>query len=333
MPCSKGNLSRRRRWRPVGISPRLSAAKAVAVKTPVLTAQEEEQRIAAFAARASFEATRLEPDDVDALRAAFPGGTPIYVSAIPKRPLSAQIETAARITGAGFEPVPHIAARSFASAAALDRHLGLLTEAALVRRVLVIGGDLPAPAGPFFAALEVIESGLLQAHGILEAGIAGYPDGHPKLHGPALERAMAAKIDAATGTGLAIHIVTQFCFSAPTILAWIGRLRDQGIDLPVRVGLAGPTTLSGLLRFARICGVSASAQGLVRHTGLARQLFGMVTPDTVLRPLADAAAGRASLAPHIFAFGGLATAARWAGAAAAGRFTLDRGDGFTVEPP
>jgi methylenetetrahydrofolate reductase (NADPH) len=209
----------------------------------------------------------------------------------------------------------------------------LLTDGASVRRVLVIGGDLPAPAGPFFAALEVIESGLLQARGIVEAGIAGYPQGHPLLDAPVLERVMTAKIEAAMGTGLAIHIVTQFCFSAPTILAWIGRLRDQGIDLPVRVGLAGPATLSGLLRFARICGVSASAQGLLRHTGLAKQLFGMVTPDTVLRPLAEAAAGRTGIAPHIFSFGGLATAARWAGAVAARRFKLDSEDGFTVEPP
>jgi methylenetetrahydrofolate reductase (NADPH) len=294
---------------------------------------QELQRIAAFAARASFEATRLEGGDLEALGAGFPRGTPVYVSAVPKRPPEVQIETVARVAGAGFEPVPHISARSFASAADLDRHLGLLTDGAGVRRVLVIGGDLPAPAGPFFAALEVIESGLLQARGIVEAGIAGYPQGHPRLGAPVLERAMAAKIEAATGTGLAIHIVTQFCFSAPAILAWIGRLRDQGIDLPVRVGLAGPTTLSGLLRFARICGVSASAQGLLRHTGLARQLFGMVTPDTVLRPLAEAAAGRTGVTPHIFPFGGLATAARWAGAVATRRFTLDPDDGFTVEPP
>jgi methylenetetrahydrofolate reductase (NADPH) len=291
------------------------------------------QRISAFAARASFEATRLDPGDLEALRAGYPAGTAIYVSAIPKRPPAAQVQTVTRIADAGFEPVPHISARSFASAADLDRHLGRLADGAGVRRVLVIGGDLPAPAGPFFAALEVIESGLLQARGIVEAGITGYPEGHPKLDAPVLERAMMAKIEAATGTGLAVHIVTQFCFSAPTILAWIRRLRDQGVDLPVRVGLAGPTTLSGLLRFARICGVSASAQGLVRHAGLAKQLFGMVTPDTVLRPLAEAAAGRTSVAPHIFPFGGLATAARWAGAVAAGRFTLDRGDGFTVEPP
>ena len=105
-----------------------------------------------------------------------------------------------------------------------------------------IGGDLAAPAGPFFAAMEVIESGLLQSRGIVEVGIAAYPDGHPRLGPTELDRALAAKVEAAAETGLAVHIVTQFGFSAPAILNWIARLRDQGIDLPVRVGLAGPAT-------------------------------------------------------------------------------------------
>jgi hypothetical protein len=53
----------------------------------------------------------------------------------------------------------------------------------------------------------------------------------------------------------------------------------------------------------------------------------------VLRPLAEATAGRTDVAPHIFSFGGLAAAARWVAATAAGRIALDRADGFTVEPP
>jgi len=292
-----------------------------------------QQRIAAFAAQASFETTRLVPGDIESLRAGIAPKTPIYVSAVPEHPLAEQIDTATRLAAAGFEPVPHIAARGFASDAELDRHLGRLAAEAGVRRVLVIGGDFAAPAGPFHAAIEMIESGLLHARGIVEVAIAGYPDGHPRLGATELDRALAAKVEAAVETGLAVHIVTQFGFSAPTILAWIGRLRDQGIDLPVRIGLAGPATLSGLLRYARICGVTASAQGLARHTGLAKHLFGMVTPDTVLRPLAEVAADRIDLAPHIFSFGGLAAAARWVAAAAAGRIVLDRADGFTVEPP
>jgi methylenetetrahydrofolate reductase (NADPH) len=309
-------------------------AAPVLAKSAQLSAQSSPQQcIAAFMARASFETTRPTLGDIEALRAGIAPKTPIYVSAVPAHPLALQIDTATSLAAAGFEPVPHIAARRFASGAELDRHLGRLNDDAGVRRVLVIGGDLAAPAGPFFAAIEVIESGLLQSRGIVDVGIAAYPDGHPRLGATELDRALAAKVEAAAETGLAVHIVTQFSFSAPSILNWIGRLRDQGIDLPIRIGLAGPTTLSGLLRYARICGVTASAQGLMRHTGLARQLFGMVTPDSVLRPLAEATAGRTDVAPHIFSFGGLAAAARWAAAAAAGRITLDGADRFAVEPP
>jgi methylenetetrahydrofolate reductase (NADPH) len=309
-------------------------AAEVLAKSAQSSAQSSPQQcIAAFTARASFEATRPTTRDIEALRAGIAPKTPIYVSAVPAHPLAMQIDTATSLAAAGFEPVPHIAARRFASGAELDRHLGRLSDDAGVRRVLVIGGDLAAPAGPFFAAIEVIESGLLQSRGIVEVGIAAYPDGHPRLGATELDRVLAAKVEAAAETGLAVHVVTQFGFSAPAILNWIGRLRDQGIDLPVRIGLAGPTTLSGLLRYARICGVTASAQGLMRHTGLARQLFAMVAPDSVLRPLAEAMAERTDAAPHIFSFGGLATAARWVAATAAGRIALDRADGFTVEPP
>ncbi len=93
----------------------------------------------------------------------FPPGRRVYVSAVPARPLAAQIDVACRLAAAGFEPIPHLAARRFASSAALDFHLARLAEGASVRRVLVIGGDIATRAGPFHAAIEVIESGLLQA--------------------------------------------------------------------------------------------------------------------------------------------------------------------------
>jgi methylenetetrahydrofolate reductase (NADPH) len=300
--------------------------------TAVLPAQAEAQRrVVAFMAQASFETARLAAGDLDVL-SSLARGTPIYVSAVPARPLAEQIDIAARIAAVGLEPVPHIAARAFADAAALDRHLGGLREAS-VRRVLIIGGDHTAPTGPFHSANEVIESGLLQARGIAETAVAAYPDGHRRLGPAELDRALATKLEAAAATGLLVHIVTQFGFAAAPIRAWIARLRDQGIDHKVRVGFAGPATLAGLLRYARICGVAASAQALARQAGLAKPVFGLMAPDAVLRPIAEAAAQLGDIAPHFYAFGGLAAAVRWASAAAAGRITLDHADGFTVEPP
>jgi methylenetetrahydrofolate reductase (NADPH) len=290
--------------------------------------------IADFLRGASFETTRLAAADLAAVKD-IGGDASVYISAIPGRPAEEQIAVATTLRAHGVEPIPHIAVREFASAQALAGRLARLVEHASVRRALIIAGDRAEPAGPFHAAIELIESGLLQDCGIQEIGIAGYPDGHPRIAPLDLDRALAAKIEAAGQTGLRAHVVTQFAFAAEPILGWLARLRDLGIDNPVRIGFAGPTTLTGLMRFARICGVKASAQALARNAGLAKNMFARTTPDRLVRPIAEACTdGRfGEVTPHLYSFGGLAATIRWAAAAAAGRIELDNAGGFSVTPP
>jgi methylenetetrahydrofolate reductase (NADPH) len=244
------------------------------------------------------------------------------------------LDSAIRLRTAGFSPVPHIAARMFATTAALNEFLVQLTSKANVERLLVIAGDRNRPAGDLRSSLEVIDGGLLQRRGIKEIGIAGYPEGHPRISQHDLDRALMDKIAAAEATGIKVHIVTQFCFDATAILQWIRRLRDFGLEHPVRVGLAGPTNLPALLRYARRCGVRASIEGLARQSGLARQLFAMTAPDTLVQALAQARSDRrlGMVKPHFFAFGGVAATARWASAVAEGHIMLEAGPGFRVEP-
>jgi methylenetetrahydrofolate reductase (NADPH) len=290
------------------------------------------QAIADFVRGFSLEATRPSADDVAVLTDIATAGTRIYVSAVPTRPATDVIEGALRLRAGGFEPVPHVAVRNFASIAALDDFLARVTGEAGVARVLVIAGDRDQPAGNLRRAIEVIDGGVLQRHGIVEVGIAGYPDGHPRISPQDLDRALMEKIAAAETTGMAVHIVTQFCFDAASILAWIGRLRDFGLEHPVRIGLAGPTNLAALLRYAQRCGVRASAQSLARQAGLVRQLFAMSTPDGLVRTLAESRfdGHLGEITPHFFSFGGLAAAARWAEAVAQRRITLEPGHTFRV---
>lgn len=293
------------------------------------------RRITAFMSRFSLEATKLGADEITALQGIVPAGTPVYLTAVPGRLASALIEPAKRLRAAGLEPVPHLAARSVASQSMLDDLVSRFATEAGVRNILIIAGDRDHPAGPFASAIEVIESGLLQRYGIGEVGIAGYPEGHPRLAPLVLEQALAAKIEAAEQTGLKVHIVTQFCFDAAAVLDWLIRLRNGGIEHPVRVGMAGPTSLSTLLRYAQRCGVRASAQGMTRQGGLFKHLIGTAAPDGLIRPLADAVnEGRVGhVMPHFYSFGGGAATARWASAVRAGHVVLDRADGFRVEPP
>jgi methylenetetrahydrofolate reductase (NADPH) len=286
-------------------------------------------RVTALMAGFSVEATRPSAADIAAL-GVLARGTRVYLSAVPNRPADESLAAAVQIRAAGLEPVPHVAVRNFASAEALDTFLTRLNAEAGVETVLVIAGDR-AEHGPFRGALDVIDNGMLRRRGIRRIGIAGYPQGHQRIGNDALNRALADKIAAADATGLAVEIVTQFCFDAGAILDFVARLRGFGFEHAVRVGLAGPTSLTALMRYASRCGVRASAQGLARRSGLMRQMFALTTPDDLIRTLADAAP--ADIVPHFFSFGGIPATARWASAVADGRIALDAAGGFRVEPP
>jgi methylenetetrahydrofolate reductase (NADPH) len=303
----------------------------LAPRTAADAAAETVAAITAFMRAGSLEATRPNADDVAALKATAEPGTQVYLSAVLTRPQEEVVAQAAAIRAAGLEPVPHLAVRNFANAEALKRFVGRLSGEAGVRRLLVIAGDRAEPAGPFLGALEAIDSGMI-SRGIETIGISGYPDGHPRIADHELDRLLAAKIEAAGATGLAVEIVTQFCLEAPPILAWIRRLRDHGIDNPVRVGLAGPTSLTTLMRYARRCGVRAFTQGLARNAGLMKRLLGAAAPDGIVRALVEANRDGelGEITPHFFSFGGIGATARWAASAAAGRIRLDR-EGFAVE--
>jgi methylenetetrahydrofolate reductase (NADPH) len=295
---------------------------------PAHTLPDAIQRVAAFMSDFSVEATRPSDADIAAL-AQLGRGTRVYISAVPARPSDDVLGAAVRLRAAGLEPVPHVAVRNFPNADALDDFLARLNGEADVRQALVIAGDR-TECGPFRRALDAIDSGVLRRRGIRAIGIAGYPDGHPRIGPDELNRALAEKIVAAEATGLTVEIVTQFCFDARAMLDYVARLRAFGIEHPLRIGLAGPTSLSALLRYASRCGVRASAQALARRSGLLRQMCALTVPDDLVRALAEAAPVHVSA--HFFSFGGVPSTARWARAVADGHIELDAAGGFKVAP-
>ena len=268
----------------------------------------------------SLEATRPSAAEIAALADLLPRGTPVYFSAVPTLTPQELVAGAALLRKGGLEPVVHIAARRIPAAADLQDLLTRLHAEADVRRLLVIGGDVDT-AGAFPDALAVIQKSRLREAGIEEIGIAGYPEGHARIASDRLEAALDQKIAAARAAGLRVHIVSQFSFSPDAVVAWLKRLRACGIALPVKVGMAGPTSLTALLRYAKRCGVNASLRGLA--SGLGSGLIGNVGPDAILAALAEAS-GIGDVSPHYFSFGGVLQTARYACDAAAGRLAADR---------
>jgi len=274
---------------------------------------------AGFARSFSLEATRPNAPEIDKLSAILPKGTPVYFSAVPTITPEEVIAAARSLRQAGLEPVIHIAARRIAAADQLQDMLARLRGEADVKRLLVIGGDVEGVSA-FPDALSVIQKGRLREAGIEEIGIGAYPEGHPRIAAARLEASLDEKIAVAAAQGLRLHIVSQFSFSSERIIAWLKRLRTCGIATPVKVGLAGPTSLPALLRYARRCGVNASLRGLSSGAAvsLLGQVVGTVGPDRIIAALA-AADGLGAVTPHYFSFGGAVETARYACEASAGR--------------
>jgi methylenetetrahydrofolate reductase (NADPH) len=300
----------------------------VTATTPTPRPDDPIARIAAFAQTASFETTPLTEQQYAEVAAAAKPGSTIYVASIPSRPLAEQIETTRRLRAAGFEPVPHLAARNFATVAEMEEHLRRMVDAAGVRRALVIAGDRTEPAGSVFDALAAIKSGILQRCALTEIGLSGYPDGHSRISDDQLDKALADKLVAARDAGLKVRIVTQFTMGSEPVIKLVRALRSRGIDNPVSIGLAGPASLATLLRFAKICGVKTSVQGLARNAGLLKNLIGTATADPIVRTLADTD-DLGEINPHFFSFGGLPATVRWVDAAAHGRIKLNA-EGFDI---
>jgi methylenetetrahydrofolate reductase (NADPH) len=280
----------------------------------------------------SIEATRPTPAELAELAGLLDKTTPIYLSAVPSQSYRELAAAAAGVRKLGFEPVAHVAARRLCSADEFTEFLKQVRGEADMRRLLVVAGDSEHAAGPFNDALSVIVNGALREAGIEEIGIAGYPEGHPRIAPEAIDRALDAKIVAAANAGLRLHIVSQFSFRPARIVAWLKRLRLSEIKAPVRVGMAGPTSLPALLRYARRCGVRASVQGLM--SGAAAALVGQVVgsqvvgshvgPDRIIEALGVAGAEVGDIAPHYFSFGGVVQTARYARDAGAGRLAGER---------
>jgi methylenetetrahydrofolate reductase (NADPH) len=261
----------------------------------------------------SLEMTAKE---LDGLREAAPlirPGTQVAVTFLPGEEMAQRVEAAKLVRELGFEPIVHLSARRLTSVEELDSYLAAITREAGVKRVFLIAGDPPEPEGPFADSLQVIESGLLEKHGITIAGVGGHPEGHPNNTPAELWDWMERKLAALRARGITPLVVTQFAFDDDAIVAWVKEMRERGIDVPVRLGVPGPAVIKRLLGFAKRCGVGASANVMKKYGISLTNLIGSAGPDKLVdsldRKLNQDEHGRVRL--HFYPFGALKASAEW----------------------
>src|SRR5512145_3286571 len=257
-------------------------------------------------ASGSLEMGADTPDDARRIAELLPAGTPVYVNHLPKRDLGHAFKALIALREANLEPVPHIAARRVISRAEVQAFAEKAVRLAGVTKILLIGGDIAQPSGPYTDAAGLLREAFLAGAGLTQVAIAGYPEGHPRIPTATLNAALEEKLALARRQGLAASVVTQFSFAPNRIVEYCADLARRAPGIPVYVGLAGPTSPVALLRFAQRCGVSASLRALQAEGMRAVRLFTHVDPTDQLMALArHTRTGSASnvVGVHLFAFG------------------------------
>ena len=288
--------------------------------------------IARLAREASIEINVHDIGHLEESRRLLPPGKAVYVSHLPKQSWSDTEAACRAVRAAGFRPVPHVPVRLLPDAATVDRVLSGFVNAAQVDELLLISGDYPLALGPYSEVLQLLTTGALQQHGIGRVSVAGHPEGHPKVQLADIRRAELDKVRMAQQSGLELTLLTQFFFEEAPFLGWVRELRAAGVQARVEGGLAGPTKLSTLIKFAMRCGAGASMRVLTARPAAFAKLLGDHGPESVLRGLAQARCANTSdfAGIHLFCFGGFVRTCQWLQALGEGRFTLDDAGGFKV---
>ena len=215
----------------------------------------------------------------------LPDNATIAITTSPQLGIETTVDRTEEAAAAGYDVVPHVAARYVEDRDQLREIARRLTDAG-VTDIFVPGGDREEPAGAFDSAHDLLVALDEMPYEFEEVGITGYPEGHDFLDDDTLADAMAQKASYAT------YIVTQICYDPDAVIEWVEDIRDHGVDLPVEVGIPGVMNYKRLMSISQKVGVGDSVKFLKKTTGVlgfVKQLVGSrgnYEPDELVDGLA-----------------------------------------------
>ncbi|WP_415183231.1 methylenetetrahydrofolate reductase [Phaeovulum sp.] len=272
--------------------------------------------LAAFLKGCSVEVMPRTAATIDDFRPLLAPGTRVYIAHIDGTPIEDMVATAARLRAEGFEPMPHFPARIIPDAATLADWVARYRGEADVRQALLLGGGVSTPAGEFDSSMQMLDSGCFD--GFERLHVAGHPEGNRDIDKDGGEavilQALRWKQAFADRSDAQMAIATQFCFEAAPVISWADRLADEGIRLPIHIGVAGPAKLQTLLKFAIACGVGPSLRVLQKRARDVTKLLMPFEPTEFLTQLALHKATNPDFgieSVHFFPLGGIKTSATW----------------------
>ena len=267
----------------------------------------------------SIEVVPNSAAKVESFAEILPKNTRVYIAHLSeKEDIKTMVATAKRINEEGFSVMPHIPARIIKDKATLANWISMYRNEANVTEALLIGGGASQPLGNFDSSIQLIESGVFDDAGFKRLHIAGHPEGSkdidPDGSNANVSSALSWKQEFSNRTDAEMAIATQFCFDATAVTKWAERLKQDGIDIPIHIGIAGPAKLQTLLRFSIECGVGPSMKILTKRAKDITKLLLPYKPTEILEALADHKMKDPSLnidQVHFFPIGGIKQTVDW----------------------
>mgnify|MGYP001216738364 FL=1 len=239
----------------------------------------------------SVEVTPRAASKIENFSDLIPKGTLVYIAHIEGTPIEDMVETAKKINDQGYSPMPHFPARIIKNKQTLQDWISRYKNEANVDNALLIAGGSNKPHGDFDSSIQLIESELFDMAGFKNLHIAGHPEGNKDIDNDGttnnIDKALSWKNEFSNRTDATMAITTQFCFDSETVIDWANAVKNNGIDLPIHIGIAGPAKLQTLLKYSLECGVGASIKILQKRAMDLTKLLLPYKPTQILSELAE----------------------------------------------
>ena len=266
----------------------------------------------------SIEVVPTSAAKIESFADVLPKNTRVYIAHLEKENIAAMVATAKRLNDEGFTVMPHIPARMILNQAMLNDWISMYQNEAGVDEALLLAGGSTKPIGEFDSSVQLIESGLFDKAGFKRLHIAGHPEGSkdidPNGGTKNVAEALSWKQEFSKRTDASMARATQFCFDASVVKKWAENIKENGIDIPIHIGIAGPAKLQTLLKFSIECGIGASMKVLTKRAKDITKLLLPYQPTQILNELAEYKSKDSELnieQVHFFPIGGIKQTVDW----------------------
>ena len=266
----------------------------------------------------SIEVMPRTASKIESFKEILPKNTRVYIAHIEGVPIEEMVQTAKRISNEGFNVMPHFPARIIKDKSTLEQWIKYYQDEAGIDQALLLAGGIDKPYGVFENSMQLVETELFEKYNFKNLHFAGHPEGNKDIDNDGstknVDQALLWKQKFNERSDAELAITTQFCFEAEPVIEWANSLINNGINIPIHIGVAGPAKLQTLIKFSIACGVGPSLKVLQKRAKDVKKLLLPFDPNDFLETLAKHKKENPKFNIsniHFFPLGGINVNASW----------------------